>query len=110
VRSRITRDTIRATGAATKLRRAPILVSASALPAGNAAVAKKSDTVKPIDAAIPTIITSGKRSPGAGLAPMSRAAFEENNAERLTGQEAGENVVGTRSNLLERDSGIRESE
>jgi hypothetical protein len=74
-------------------------------------VAKKSDTVKPIDAAIPTIITSGKRSPGAGLAPMSRAAFEKRTMPiGLTEQEAGENVVGTRSNLLERDSGIRESE
>jgi hypothetical protein len=39
-----------ANGAATKLRSAPIFVSASAVPSGNAAVAKKSDTVKPIDA------------------------------------------------------------
>lgn len=56
------RATAKAIGAATKLGSAPILVSARATPLGNAAVAKNSDTVNPMDATIPTITTSPKRS------------------------------------------------
>ena len=53
------RDTSSATGAATKLNRAPVFVSASAAPPGNAAVANKSDTVNPMAATTPTT----RRSP-----------------------------------------------
>ena len=41
------RKTAKASGTAAKLRRAPIFVSANAVPSGKAAVAKKSDTVNP---------------------------------------------------------------
>ena len=51
-REKSTRTT--AIGAATKLKSAPIFVSASAAPAGKAAVAKKSETVNPIAATTPT--------------------------------------------------------
>jgi hypothetical protein len=44
-----------------KLRSAPILVSESAGPFGNAAVAKKRDTVKPIDATTPTTAAGARR-------------------------------------------------
>jgi hypothetical protein len=58
------RDASRAKGAATKLRSAPNFVSASAVPPGKAAVAKKSATVKPIEAATPTTSRSPNRRPG----------------------------------------------
>jgi hypothetical protein len=69
-RTRSTRETTRASGAATKLERAPILVWASAGPSGKAAVAKNNETVKPIAAATPTTRRSlcrrpcGRRAPG----------------------------------------------
>lgn len=52
------RDAISARGAAMKLRSAPIFVSASASPPGKAAVAKKSETVNPIAATMPTTTRS----------------------------------------------------
>jgi hypothetical protein len=65
-RRRIDREPIKASGAAAKLRSAPILVSASAVPPEKAAVAKKSDTVNPTDAVMPTSSTSPMRSPEGG--------------------------------------------
>ena len=67
------RDAMSASGAATKLRSAPIFVSASADPAGNAAVAKNRDTVKPIDAVMPTTTKSARRRPCGRPAPANRA-------------------------------------
>ena len=65
-----------ANGAATKLRSAPIFVCVSAAPLENAAVAKKSDTVKPIDATQPTRIRCRIVKPDGSRAPRERAAVE----------------------------------
>src|SRR5687768_7285506 len=67
-----------ASGAATRLSRAPIFVSARGAPVGKAAVAKKSATVKPIEAATPTTRRSPSRSPEGRLAPARRAALVNN--------------------------------
>ena len=105
-----TRATTTASGAATKLRSAPIFVSARATPAGNAAVAKNRDTVNPIDATTPTTSRSPIRSPGGRLAPARRARVgKEQDPDRLAEEESGEHVIRAWSDLLERHARIRES-
>ena len=49
---------------------------ASGAPSGNAAVAKKSETVNPIAAARPTTSRSLRRTPGGRCAPANRATPE----------------------------------
>ena len=54
------REARSASGAAVKLRSAPIFVSARAAPDGNAAVAKNRETVKPIAAVMPMTTRSAR--------------------------------------------------
>src|SRR5258705_10066992 len=62
-RSPRARDKRNAIGAATKDRSAPSLVCANAVPSAKAAVAKKSETVKPMAAAVPTTSRSRINGP-----------------------------------------------
>ena len=107
----INHATRNASPAALKLSSAPILVSANAAPAGNAAVAKNSDTVKPIAAITPTTTRSEVLSPaGKSRARQARHPGEEHDAERLADQQAGEHEVSARSDIGQRDAGVGQSE
>lgn len=97
-------------GAALKLRSAPIFVSARAAPTGNAAVAKKRETVNPVAAVVPITTKvaemEGCRQTRAWQASRAR---EQQDADRLTKPEAGQHEVRAWPDLLERAGGIRQS-
>jgi hypothetical protein len=95
-------DASNATGAAPKLRSAPIFVSASRGPGGNAAVAKKRAMVKPMAAAKPTTSRSARRSPSGRRALASPAEFavcgddlRASPAPRKTGSDARSRATRT---------------